>query len=356
MPVARTGFPSPSRAARRAGPAALALALALGLSLAVPGATAQETDGPIPPLDIPLAVDPVPPAETDGAFPLDPALPDPATSYAPQETVPQPVLPDLPLDQAVPVKPRLALTARLTEDGGALASGLVWRVFSSIPGPDGELPLVAEATGGNASFEVPEGIYFVYCGFGYAGTTDRVEVRGQLVEKPVILNAGGLRLRAAAETRLLQPEDDVRFDIYSLDTDDRGERKIVARDIRPEELVRLSADTYHVVSRYGEVNAQTRGDVEVKAGKLTEVTLFQRAAEVTLKLVGTPGGEAIADTRWSVLTPGGDIVTEGVGAFPSFVLAAGEYTVIARHDEKVYQRDFDVETGRDAEVEVLAAP
>jgi hypothetical protein len=139
-----------------------------------------------------------------------------------------------------------------------------------------------------------------------------------------------------------------------METNDQGEREIVAQDVRPDEIVRLAADTYHVVSRYGVVNAQTRGDIEVRAGKLTEVTLYQRAAEVTLKLVGAPGGEAIADTKWSVLTPGGDIVTEGVGAFPSFVLAAGDYTVVARHAEKVYQRGFSVETGRDTEVEVLA--
>ena len=40
-------------------------------------------------------------------------------------------------------------------------------------------------------------------------------------------------------------------------------------EISPDEMVRLAADTYHVVSRYGAVNAQTRADVEVKAGKLT---------------------------------------------------------------------------------------
>jgi hypothetical protein len=213
---------------------------------------------------------------------------------------------------------------------------------------------VAQANGGSASFDLEPGVYFVHCGFGYTGRTDRIEVKGGLVEQSVVLNAGGVKLLASADEDRPLPTEDVRFDVYSQETDERGERKIVARDVKPGDLVRLAADTYYVVSRYGTVNAQTHADVEVKPGKLSEVMLYQRAAEVTLKLVGEPGGEAIADTKWSVLTPGGDIVTEGVGAFPSFILAAGGYTVVAKHDDEVFQRDFDVESGRNAEVEVLA--
>jgi hypothetical protein len=342
--------------------AAVALRCAAGLALAVTLARASAAqDVPVPPLDIPavappsgpLDIVPVDPLAVDPALGVDPGL-DPL-SYAPS-TDPAAAQPILRLERpAVVETPRLVLSARLTEDGAAIESGLAWRIFGAEPGPDGFLPLVASGAGGDATFELKPGVYYVYCGFGYTGTTVRVEVNGGLREETVVLNAGGLKLRAAADdATTLLPADDVRFDVYSMDTDDRGERKVVAQDIKPSEIVRLAADTYHVVSRYGSVNAQTRGDVEVRAGKLTEVTLYQRAAEVTLKLVGAPGGEAIADTTWSVLTPGGDIVTEGVGAFPSFVLAAGEYTVVARHDEKVYQREFNVETGRDAEVEVLA--
>ena len=43
-----------------------------------------------------------------------------------------------------------------------------------------------------------------------------------------------------------------------------------------------------------------------------------------------------------MLTPGGDIIRELIGAFPSLVLAEGEYVVIARHDAKTYQSTFQV--------------
>jgi hypothetical protein len=82
--------------------------------------------------------------------------------------------------------------------------------------------------------------------------------------------------------------------------------------------------------------------------------VHHRAAQVTLKLVNTAGGEAIANTQWSVLTPGGDSIKESIGAFPSMVLAEGEYLAVARHDGRTYQQVFRVDTGRDREIEVLA--
>lgn len=332
-------------------------ALAVLCMLAAPAAAQVQVDpaAPLPPALIPGGTDAAPPAEApiDPTFGLPTAetgLPDAAAPYAPPD-----VAPDLGLTLPVPeTESELLVTASLIDQGPALKSGIVWRVYGAVAGEDGTLPLVATGKGGAGSFKLAPGVYLVHCGFGYAGTTVRVELNGGLRQEAIVLNAGGLKLEAfSTEDRPLPPED-VRFDVYSKEIDQHGERKIVARDVKPGDLVRLTADTYSIVSRYGLVNAQTRADVEVKAGKLTEVTLYQKAAEVTLKLVGEPGGEAIADTRWSILTPGGDIVTEGVGAFPSFILAAGEYTVVAKHSEDVFQRDFNVESGRNAEVEVLA--
>ena len=55
-----------------------------------------------------------------------------------------------------------------------------------------------------------------------------------------------------------------------------------------------------------------------------------------------------------MLTPGGDVIRELVGAFPSMVLAEGEYVVIARHDAKTYQATFEVQSAMDRDVEVVA--
>ena len=66
------------------------------------------------------------------------------------------------------------------------------------------------------------------------------------------------------------------------------------------------------------------------------------------------GGEALANTAWSVLTPGGDVIKESIGAFPRVVLSEGEYRAIAKNEGKVYERGFNVMNGVDGEVEVVA--
>ena len=101
-------------------------------------------------------------------------------------------------------------------------------------------------------------------------------------------------------------------------------------------------------------NSIVNADIKVISGKLIDVTIRHRCATITLKLVNKAGAEALANTTFTVLTPGGDVIRELVGAFPSLVLAEGEYVVIARHDAKIYQSTFQVQTGMDRDVEVVA--
>jgi hypothetical protein len=119
------------------------------------------------------------------------------------------------------------------------------------------------------------------------------------------------------------------------------------------DLVLLPEGTYHIVSNYGDANSVVRSDIRVQAAKLTDTIVTHRAAIITLKLVNERGGEAIADTQWSVLTPGGDVIKGSIGAFPRVILAEGDYRVVARNQSKSYERDFKVITGVDGEVEVL---
>jgi ketopantoate hydroxymethyltransferase len=147
---------------------------------------------------------------------------------------------------------------------------------------------------------------------------------------------------------------DVSFNIYAPEEDGAEERAIVVSNAPAGRIIGLNAGTYHVVCRYGDANAVVRADIRVEAGKLTEAAMYQKAARLTLKLVSEHGGEALANTAWSVVTSAGETVAGSVGAFPSVVLAAGEYTAIAKHDGKIYERTFTVEPGLNRDMEVLA--
>lgn len=247
------------------------------------------------------------------------------------------------------------LEAKLSESGAPMKYGLSWRVFSPIPGPDGKLPMLASSEGGSTSFDLEPGDYFVHVAFGRAGATKKLRISA--TEEPatqtLVLDAGGMVLNAVSGNDVRIPPDELSFAIYANEIKEDGERGLIMDNVKPNEIVRLNAGTYHVVSDYGKVNATIRADIKIEAGRLTQAVIQHRAAQITLKLVSQAGGEAIADTAWSILTAAGDSVAESVGAFPEVVLAEGKYTAVARHKNNIYQRDFTVTSGRNQDVEVM---
>ncbi len=247
----------------------------------------------------------------------------------------------------------VTLTAQLTEDGPAITRGLVWRVFKPEAADDGRLPLVASAQGGSSVFSLAPGSYLVHASFGRAGATKRITVGKDAKTESLVLDAGGLKLDAVLSGGMRLQPNELRFAIYEAEPDATGERPLIIPEVKPNTVVRLNSGTYHVVSTYGAVNAVIRSDIHVEAGKLTEATVEHKAAELTMKLVREKGGEAIADTSWAVLTDSGDIVRESVGAFASMVLAEGEYAIVAKNRDRIYQRDFVVVAGRNQDVELL---
>ncbi|MBZ9937492.1 hypothetical protein LB518_14400 [Mesorhizobium sp. BR1-1-16] len=319
---------------------------------------------PVPPADIPSA-----PASgglsapnlTGGDLATSPGAADPLP-LAP--LLPTPIDPGALLKPAFPTAPRQAaplrvnphaveLQAKLTDDGAAIPSGMVWRIFSEKRGGDGHLPLVREQRGGTVRLDLPPGNYIVNAAYGRAAMTRTLAVTGEGGHDTFVLNAGGLKLTAVNGKDLPITPALSKFDIYPGTDETDQETSPIVSDVDPDQMVRLTAGIYHVVSRYGDANAAVRADIKVDAGKLVEATLFQKAARITLKLVADSGGEALANTSWSVLTPGGDSVFDSVGAFPDVVLAIGDYTAVAKHDNQIHERNFTVEAGRDREVEVL---
>ena len=249
---------------------------------------------------------------------------------------------------------QITLAAQLTEETEDLPRGLVWRVFKPEPGPDGKLPLVASAVGGTSVFQLEPGSYLVHAAFGRAGATKRITVGPDSKREELVLDAGGLKLDAVLTGNRRISAKKLRFMIYEGTPDANGDRPLVIPNVKPNAVVRLNAGTYHVVSEYGAANAVIRSDIRVEAGKLTSATVEHHAAELTLKLVRESGGEAIADTSWSILTQSGDPVRELVGGYASMVLAEGTYAIVAKNRDRIYQRDFTVVAGRNQEVEVLA--
>ncbi|MGJ3262482.1 MAG: hypothetical protein ACFE0R_04530 [Salinarimonas sp.] len=253
---------------------------------------------------------------------------------------------------ALPVLPQsgeLRLSAYHAETGAPILEGLVWRVFEL---REGAPVMVAREEAATPRISLPPANYMVHVSWGFASATRQVTMHwGDVVER-LVVSAGGLQVRGVVGDRPI-PGNDLTYAVY-LPIGDDAEGRLVVAEARPSDLVRLPEGEYHVVSTYGDANASMRADLSVAAGQVTVATLNHRAARVTLKLVADEGGEAFAGTAFSVLTPGGDVVREAIGAFPSVVLAEGDYVLIARHEGRVFTREFRVESGLDRDIEVLA--
>ncbi len=246
----------------------------------------------------------------------------------------------------------LNVSAVFPGDQRAIRSGLVWRILSDKG--DGQPPqIIARTSASTASFTLEPGTYMVHAAYGFASGTKRVTIaKGATLNERITVNAGGLRIAGSIGDNPI-PAARLSYSVF-VPLQGNSEGRLVVANARSSELLRLPEGTYHVVSTYGDSNAIQRADIKVEPGKVTEATMHHRAAKVTLKLVANAGGEAFAGTAFSVLTPGGDVIREAIGAFPQVILAEGNYVLIARQDGQLYTREFKVESGLDRDIEVLA--
>jgi len=247
----------------------------------------------------------------------------------------------------------LALSARYGKDTPNITTGLVWRIYADKPDATGVFKLLREERSATPNIVLPAGSYVVHVSFGLASAVRAVTLRQETNREVFEIPAGGLRIEGRVGTSKI-PTGQVTFSIYKGSQFEPVERAPMAQNVAPGDVAVLPEGTYYIVSNYGDGNSVVRSDIRVQAGKLTDVTVTHRAAVILLKLVSEKGGEALANTQWSVLTPGGDVIKESIGAFPRVVLAEGEYRAIAKNEGKVYERAFNVVNGVDGEVEVVA--
>jgi hypothetical protein len=239
--------------------------------------------------------------------------------------------------------PIVHLRAVLAPEMKPLNSGLKWRVFTP-PSETTTPSLVAQSDDGEPRFLLKPGPYIIHVTFGFASTIKNIELSTNVIES-LVIHAGVLRMMGK-NMGVEIPDSRITFAVY-VPYNNNPEGRLLLRGIKPNTLIRLPEGTYHIVSTYGNANSILTADRKIKSDTLTDVTFNHHAATITFKLVNTPGGEAFAETTFSVLTPGGDPISilapgnkgskrETTGAFPSLTLAEGRYVVVARHEGQTY--------------------
>jgi hypothetical protein len=244
--------------------------------------------------------------------------------------------------------------AEITEKGARIANGLTWRIYDATPDRTGQLALVAKSEEATPTVSLKPGDYVVDVAYGRAQTSDTLTVADKPQQKSLILDAGGLKLNASIVGDIAIPFNLLHFDIFTAGASD-ADRQMVDERVLANDIVTLSAGTYHVVCYFGDVNAIVRADLRVEPGQLTDATLYQKAAQVSFKLVSDAGGEAIAGVDWAVKTKDGQQVFSNTGTFPATVLQEGDYTVTAKREDKTYTKGFSVKAGPPEDIEVVTS-
>ncbi|WP_246669012.1 hypothetical protein [Ancylobacter sp. TS-1] len=276
------------------------------------------------------------------------AGPRPTTGAAGAITDPHSILPQPPAGKVA-----IGMSARFGDNEPFIPRGLVWRVFADRPEASGAYPLVAEAADPAPVFFLSPGGYVVHVSYGLASVARRIVVGDESRREQLVVPAGGVTLHSDVNDRPI-PTQKVTYDIFEGSfLQGRASTRPYFRGASSGDTIILPAGDYYVVSTYGEGNAVIQADVAVAPGKVTDATLHHRAGEVTMRLVRVAGGEALPETQWSILTPGGDGIKESINSLPVFVLAEGEYTAVARYEGKTYTKEFAVEAGKDGPVEVM---
>lgn len=248
----------------------------------------------------------------------------------------------------------LELTAVLAPNTPALNGGVTWRIYDGRAQDDGSYKLMHNRNDAHPMLTLPPGDYLINAAYGLAQITKRVTVwPGKKAADTFNLNAGGLRLYATLAKQPLVSEQALTFEIFSEETDQSGNRRKLISNAKPGIVIRLNSGNYRVQSTFGDGNSVVEADVTVEPGKMTEATIDHRAGKITFKLVQKAGGEALADTVWNISTTDGVLVKRSGGAFPTHVLAAGNYQVKAEHNGQEYSATFTVAPGDKKPVEVI---
>jgi hypothetical protein len=244
----------------------------------------------------------------------------------------------------------LALRATYGERGAEIAGELVWRIYT-VRGPDVQLFTKVETA--KPSLVLPPGQYAIHVSHGLATATRDINLSetGAVASLPINVGALIVSGHLGVPERPIPPQRQ-KLSLF-IPTANNSEGKLVTDSLRPITRLALPEGTYHLVSTYSGSNSVVRTDVRIATGRVTEAVVNHRAATMTLKLVRQRGGVALAGAEWTIETPGGDIVAEAVGAFPSVDIGEGTYNVLARHNDREYRGQMKVEGGINRDFEII---
>ena len=247
---------------------------------------------------------------------------------------------DIAIEIVKPGEEGLALTARLSEDGGIIERDIAWKLR------DAQGAVVYSGSARLAEIDVPPGDYTVEAIYGSAGFSQSVTVlAANRLFVNFILDVGGIRILPRLKGIGL-PATQPHTLVYAL-TGPNKDRLITISNIAGE-VLRVPAGDYRIESRFATGNAVAVTDVKVKAGRMSAVDISHMAGLARLSYLGEPQG----DVTWSVTNYQGEHLAPIKGQSANVVLKPGSYSATAKIGNKTLTSYFVIAEGQDRAIEL----
>lgn len=244
---------------------------------------------------------------------------------------------------------KVKLSVVMDEGGTAVAKDVIWEVLGEADA-EGNRPKVAYSYDAQPTLSLPAGTFQVGVSVGNAKGKATVEIKaGTITEKVLTLGAGRVKLSALANEGAAPLSKDTIWEVLGA-PDAEGNRTKAAYSYEAQPLLSLPAGKYLVKLEWG--SAKSKKEIEVVAGKLTEIPININAGTLALSAIMAEGADAAPKgLNWEVF---GEANAEGerpkasysYDAQPKIHLTAGKYLVVATRGAAVAQTEMEVQAGK----------
>ena len=242
------------------------------------------------------------------------------------------------------------LSATMSAKSGVINRPINWTVYSEIE-QSRKWQSIREISNSSPKLDLEPGRYVVRLNYGKVRTSRLIEVtKGMVTEMTVNLNAGGLRMISRIYG---QPVNEVTPEhrVYRI-LKESGSRELVGKTARQGEILRLSAGTYKVVSRFGNANAVQETVARVRPGQLSALEFDHLAGVATLIVPKLEAGDKV---HWVVTDAAGSVVAITDERQPSLVLRSGAYRATATINGSGIVENFSLSPGQSVRVRLPGA-
>lgn len=270
----------------------------------------------------------------------------PASGNAGRGIAPSAATVPVPLPAQPPPAPNVKLKAALAASGPALSEGVGWRVTAERPEPAAEKIAVWSGGGGEASFHLTPGRYFVEATFGLASHVQEIQIAPDApLESTVVLNAGTILARAVASPGG-QPLDNMFYVLRRADAAGLALAE-VGRSSQPRATFHVAAGAYRLAMQHGLARAEI--PVTVAAGEQAQAEGVMNSGHLKLSATASEGGPVLEDAVFFIYADNEGLPPREVArselARPEFDLAAGQYRIAAQWGAARVEQPLTVKAG-----------